>query len=128
MKIGVAREIKPDEYRVALTPAGARELVQKGHDVLIETGAGDGSSFADAPSFLGDDASKPTGPNDASLYNDGGLPDVGGDGACLSADAGAPPYPQRCAPATANECDGTTDTWLASNGVSASSTRCCSCC
>jgi alanine dehydrogenase len=47
MKIGVAREIKPDEYRVALTPAGARELVQKGHDVLIESGAGHGSSFTD---------------------------------------------------------------------------------
>src|SRR5213082_1231223 len=48
MKIGVAREIKTDEYRVALTPAGARELVQRGHDVLIETTAGDGSSFPDA--------------------------------------------------------------------------------
>ncbi len=48
MRIGVAQEIKTDEYRVALTPAGARELVQKGHDVLIETGAGDGSSFPDA--------------------------------------------------------------------------------
>jgi alanine dehydrogenase len=48
MKIGVAREIKPDEYRVALTPAGARELVQRGHDVLVETGAGDGSSFPDS--------------------------------------------------------------------------------
>ncbi len=48
MRVGVAKEIKSDEYRVALTPAGARELVQKGHDVLVETGAGDGSSFADA--------------------------------------------------------------------------------
>jgi alanine dehydrogenase len=48
LRIGVAKEIKTDEYRVALTPAGARELVQKGHDVLIETGAGDGSSFPDA--------------------------------------------------------------------------------
>jgi alanine dehydrogenase len=48
VKIGVAREIKSDEYRVALTPAGARELVQRGHDVLVETGAGDGSAFADA--------------------------------------------------------------------------------
>jgi len=47
LRIGVAREIKTDEYRVALTPAGARELVQKGHDVLIETGAGDGSAFPD---------------------------------------------------------------------------------
>jgi alanine dehydrogenase len=47
LRIGVAKEIKTDEYRVALTPAGARELVQKGHDVLMETGAGDGSSFSD---------------------------------------------------------------------------------
>ena len=42
MRIGVAKEIKPHEYRVALTPAGARELVQRGHEVLVETGAGDG--------------------------------------------------------------------------------------
>ena len=47
MKIGVAKEIKPDEYRVALTPAGARELVQSGHEVAIEAGAGVGSAFAD---------------------------------------------------------------------------------
>jgi alanine dehydrogenase len=47
MKIGVAKEIKTDEYRVALTPAGARELVQRGDDVIVETGAGDGSSFPD---------------------------------------------------------------------------------
>jgi alanine dehydrogenase len=48
MRIGVAKEIKTDEYRVALTPAGARELVQRGHDVLVETGAGAGSSMPDA--------------------------------------------------------------------------------
>jgi alanine dehydrogenase len=48
MKIGVAKEIKPDEYRVALTPAGARELIQSGHEVAVETGAGDGSSFRDS--------------------------------------------------------------------------------
>jgi alanine dehydrogenase len=47
MRIGVAKEIKPDEYRVALTPAGARELVQGGHDVAVETGAGAGSAFTD---------------------------------------------------------------------------------
>src|SRR5215204_395070 len=47
MKVGVVNEIKPDEYRVALTPAGARELVQHGHDVLVEAGAGEGSSFSD---------------------------------------------------------------------------------
>ena len=48
MRIGVAREIKTDEYRVALTPAGALELIRRGHDVLIEEGAGVGSAFADA--------------------------------------------------------------------------------
>jgi alanine dehydrogenase len=47
MRIGVPKEIKPDEYRVALTPAGARELVQRGHEVLVEEGAGDGSAFPD---------------------------------------------------------------------------------
>ena len=47
MRIGVAREIKSDEYRVALTPAGALELKNRGHDVLIETGAGEGSAFDD---------------------------------------------------------------------------------
>ena len=48
MRVGVAREIKPQEYRVALTPAGARELVQKGHEVVVETNAGAGSQFPDA--------------------------------------------------------------------------------
>jgi alanine dehydrogenase len=47
MRIGVAREIKTQEYRVALTPAGAVELVQGGHEVLVEHGAGAGSAFAD---------------------------------------------------------------------------------
>src|SRR5919109_274065 len=47
MKVGVVKEIKADEYRVALTPAGARELVQRGHEVLVEHGAGVGSAFPD---------------------------------------------------------------------------------
>src|SRR5215207_2099144 len=47
VRIGVVNEIKPDEYRVALTPAGALELVRKGHEVLVETGAGVGSAFPD---------------------------------------------------------------------------------
>ncbi len=47
MRIGVAKEIKTDEYRVALTPAGARELTQKGHEVTIEHGAGEGSAYSD---------------------------------------------------------------------------------
>jgi alanine dehydrogenase len=48
LKIGVAKEIKTDEYRVALTPAGALELTRRGHDVLVEAGAGQGSAFPDA--------------------------------------------------------------------------------
>jgi alanine dehydrogenase len=48
MRIGVAKEIKPDEYRVALTPAGALELIKNGHEVAIETGAGAGSAMPDA--------------------------------------------------------------------------------
>ena len=48
MRIGVVKEIKPDEYRVALTPAGARELAQHGHEVYVEAGAGEGSAFPDA--------------------------------------------------------------------------------
>ena len=47
MRIGVAREIKPQEYRVALTPAGALELVQRGHEVVVERAAGVGSGFVD---------------------------------------------------------------------------------
>jgi alanine dehydrogenase len=48
MKVGVAKEIKPDEYRVALTPAGALELVRHGHEVTVEQGAGEGSAFPDS--------------------------------------------------------------------------------
>ncbi len=47
MRIGVPKEIKDREQRVALTPEGARHLVQRGHEVAVETGAGAGSGFAD---------------------------------------------------------------------------------
>jgi alanine dehydrogenase len=47
MKVGVATEIKDDEYRVALTPAGTRELTERGHEVLIQAGAGEGSAISD---------------------------------------------------------------------------------
>ena len=47
MLIGVPKEIKPDEYRVALTPAGAEMLKKAGHDLIIETSAGIGSGFTD---------------------------------------------------------------------------------
>jgi alanine dehydrogenase len=47
MKVGVPSEIKTDEYRVALTPAGVRELVDAGHDVYVQSEAGLGSSIED---------------------------------------------------------------------------------
>ena len=47
VKVGVPTEIKADEYRVALTPAGVRELTEHGHEVLIQAGAGEGSAIAD---------------------------------------------------------------------------------
>jgi alanine dehydrogenase len=47
MKIAVPREVKSQEYRVALTPAGAHELVRNGHDVWVEAGAGAGSAITD---------------------------------------------------------------------------------
>ena len=48
MKIGCPKEIKPQEFRVGMTPDAAREAVAHGHAVLIETGAGLGAGFADA--------------------------------------------------------------------------------
>jgi alanine dehydrogenase len=48
MKVGVPTEIKTDEYRVALTPAGVRELTQRGHESYIQAGAGEGSSISDS--------------------------------------------------------------------------------
>ncbi|HEV2923189.1 MAG TPA: alanine dehydrogenase [Solirubrobacteraceae bacterium] len=46
MRIGIPTEIKMDEYRVAITPAGVRELTARGHEVLVQSGAGDGSAMA----------------------------------------------------------------------------------
>ncbi len=45
--VGVPTEIKTDEYRVALTPAGVRELVDRGHEVVVQQGAGEGSAIGD---------------------------------------------------------------------------------
>jgi alanine dehydrogenase len=47
MRIGVPSEIKADEYRVAITPAGVRELSARGHEVLVQAGAGVGSAMSD---------------------------------------------------------------------------------
>ena len=45
MRVGVPREIKPDEYRVGLTPTAVREYVTHGHQVLVETTAGAGAGY-----------------------------------------------------------------------------------
>jgi alanine dehydrogenase len=47
MQVGVPREIKADEYRVGLTPTAVREYVTHGHQVLVETGAGQGAGYPD---------------------------------------------------------------------------------
>ncbi|MBL7225157.1 MAG: alanine dehydrogenase [Desulfobacteraceae bacterium] len=47
MIIGLPKEIKDNEYRVAVTPGGVRQLVDSGHEVLVQTGAGEGSGFSD---------------------------------------------------------------------------------
>jgi alanine dehydrogenase len=47
MRIGIPKEIKKDEYRVSVTPAGAAELIALGHDVYVEASAGKGSGFSD---------------------------------------------------------------------------------
>ncbi|WP_405732890.1 alanine dehydrogenase [Streptomyces sp. NBC_01537] len=48
MKVGIPREVKNNEFRVAITPAGVHELVRNGHQVFVEQGAGLGSSIPDA--------------------------------------------------------------------------------
>ncbi len=63
MRIGVVKEIKPAEWRVALTPAGTAELVGAGNTVLVEQAAGEGSGFPDdaylgAGALVVDDAAK----------------------------------------------------------------------
>jgi alanine dehydrogenase len=48
MLVGVPKEVKDHEFRVSVTPSGVREYVSRGHQVLVERGAGEGSGFADA--------------------------------------------------------------------------------
>ncbi len=48
MIIGVPKEIKDNEYRVAVTPAGVKQIIDNGHKVLVQQGAGDGSRFTDS--------------------------------------------------------------------------------
>ena len=63
MRIGVPREVKSQESRVAITPAGVHEFVRHGHSVLVESGAGAGSSIADSE-FAAAGAAIARGPSD----------------------------------------------------------------
>jgi len=68
MIIGLPKEIKDNEYRVAVTPGGVRQLVDSGHEVLVQAGAGEGSGFSD------------------DEYDWGGARIVGGDNEAWTAD------------------------------------------
>ena len=48
MKVGIPSETKADEYRVSMTPAGVRELTERGHEAVVQQGAGSASGFSDA--------------------------------------------------------------------------------
>ena len=47
MKVGVLKEIKTKENRVAMTPAGVEQMIAHGHTIMVETTAGEGSGFTD---------------------------------------------------------------------------------
>ena len=72
MKVGVPTETKMDEYRVALTPAGARELVEHGHEVCVQAGAGVGSTVSDEE-FSRQGARLP--PDAQSVFDESDLPE-----------------------------------------------------
>ena len=69
MIVGVPKEVKPDEYRVAITPAGVRELTSAGHIVCVERGAGVGSSIPDAD-FIATGAKMVDDPDDVWAESD----------------------------------------------------------
>lgn len=69
MIIGIPKEIKPFEYRVAVTPEGVAEIIQNGHKVLIEKNAGIGSGFSDA-NYLSAGAEIKT---QSEIYNDSNI-------------------------------------------------------
>ena len=48
MKVGIPSETKADEYRVSMTPAGVRELTERGHEAIVQQGAGAASGFTDS--------------------------------------------------------------------------------
>jgi len=67
MRIGVPKEIKTNENRIALVPAGAETLVAAGHTVVVERGAGEGSGFADS-AFT--DVGATIGPDAATVWRE----------------------------------------------------------
>ncbi len=70
MKVGIPKEIKDNEFRVAITPAGVHDLVSNGHDVIVETGAGLGSSIPDSEYAS---AGATIAPDAASTWNNADL-------------------------------------------------------
>ncbi len=66
MIVGVPKEIKRDEYRVGLLPVGVEELTRRGHQVLVEAGAGLGSGLADHE-YLRHGAEMTAGPDEPLL-------------------------------------------------------------
>src|SRR5665213_2385928 len=66
MKVAIPAEVKNNEFRVAITPSGVHELVAHGHEVLVQTGAGEGSSIPDEAYR---DAGASITPDAASTWN-----------------------------------------------------------
>ena len=67
MKVGIPKEIKNHEYRVAITPAGVMELVRNGHQVVVEQDAGLGSSIPNADYVKAAGKGAPTAPAQTSI-------------------------------------------------------------
>ena len=68
MIVGVPREIKSDEYRVAMIPVGVEELTHAGHEVLVQTGAGQGSGIGDDASTLIRSGGRDSSPTAATIW------------------------------------------------------------
>ena len=77
MKVGVPKEVKNHEYRVAITPIGVHELTAHGHEVFVEKGAGVGSQIDDAE-FVGAGAKILDGPDGARRHEVGHVVLAGG--------------------------------------------------
>ena len=72
MKIGCPKEIKPQEFRVGMTPHAVREAVAHGHDVIVEKNAGVGAGFSDAD-YVAAGAKIIDTAEEVSIYEAGGV-------------------------------------------------------